>query len=98
MQTSSKNAVAEFLQTKTFKTVLDAPSGNGWLQKKLPSSSVMDGVDLFEEKPPGYRIFWKHDLDDGLHDIKESFDLICCCEGIEHVGNPLMYSVPFTKN
>ncbi len=90
MQASSKNTVAEFLQTKTFKTVLDVPSGNGWLQKKVPQSSVIDGVDLFEEKPPGYRKFWQYDLDDGLPDIKESYDLICCCEGIEHVGNPLL--------
>ena len=90
MQTSSKNTVAEFLERKTFKTVLDVPSGNGWLQKKLPHSPVMDGIDLFEEKPPGYRKFWQHDLDNGLPDINESYDLICCCEGIEHVGNPLL--------
>ena len=89
MQDSPKQTVAEFLQTKTYKTVLDVPSGNGWLQKMLPGNAKIDGVDLFESKPSGYRNFWQHDLDDGLPDIKESYDLICCCEGIEHVGNPL---------
>ena len=33
MQDSSKRTVVEFLQTKSFKTLLDVPSGKGWLQK-----------------------------------------------------------------
>ncbi|HCY58653.1 MAG TPA: hypothetical protein DHU78_07355 [Opitutae bacterium] len=61
MQASSKNTVAKFLQRKTFKTVLDVPSGNGWLQKKSSNKQVMDGIDLFEEKSSGYRNFCQHD-------------------------------------
>ncbi len=88
MQDSSKKALVNFLASQSFKTVLDVPSGSGWLKKMLPPNNIMDGIDLFEEKPLGYRNFWKYDLDDGLPEINESYDLICCCEGIEHVGKP----------
>ena len=89
MQNSSKIALVDFLVSKPFETVLDVPSGNGWLKEMLPPNKIVDGIDLFEEKPLGYRNFWQHDLDHGLPEINENYDLICCCEGIEHVGNPL---------
>lgn len=97
MQDSSKKALVNFLASQSFKTVLDVPSGSGWLKKMLPPNNIMDGIDLFEEKPLGYRNFWKYDLDDGLPEINESYDLICCCEGIEHVGNPLLLLRSFYK-
>ena len=90
MQISSKQSVVEFLLTKKFKTVLDVPSGNGWLYQMLPKGTVIDGIDLFENKQEGYRDFWQHDLDEGLPSAVGKYDLICCCEGIEHVGNPLL--------
>lgn len=89
MQDSSKKALIDFLASQNFNTVLDVPSGNGWLKEMLQPNNIIDGIDLFEEKPLGYRNFWKYDLDDGLPEINERYDLICCCEGIEHVGNPL---------
>jgi len=57
MQDSSKIALVNFLLPQPFETVLDVPSGNGWLKEMLPSNKIIDGIDLFEEKPLGYRNF-----------------------------------------
>ncbi|MBM3882349.1 MAG: class I SAM-dependent methyltransferase [Verrucomicrobia bacterium] len=89
MQPSSKAALEAHLRAQSFRTVLDAPSGNGWLRAALTEGAALDGIDLFAQSPPGYRRFWQHDLDDGLPEACTTYDLICCCEGIEHVGNPL---------
>ncbi len=69
--------------------MLDAPSGGGWLQEALGTGKAVDGIDLYADSAPGYRRFWKFDLDDGLPDDCGDYDLACCCEGLEHVGNPL---------
>lgn len=90
MQDSSKEAVKDFLRDKTFKTVLDVPSGGGWLLEALGDKAEVDGIDLYDDSAPGYRRFWKHDLDTGLPEDCGGYDLICCCEGIEHVGSPLL--------
>lgn len=90
MQDSSKQVVLEFLRGQAFRTVLDAPSGGGWLLEALGTKAEVDGIDLFVDTVPGYRRFWKHDLDRGLPADCGGYDLICCCEGLEHVGNPLL--------
>ena len=90
MQSSSKQALVEFLKDRDFKSALDAPSGDGWLHKALGDDTVVDGIDLYVDEAPGYRRLWKYDLDEGLPDDCGDYDLICCCEGIEHVGNPLL--------
>lgn len=90
MQDSSKQVVVEFLRGKAFQTVLDAPSGGGWLLEALGKQASVDGIDLFVDSVPGYRNFWKHDLDRGLPEDCGDYDLVCCCEGLEHVGNPLL--------
>ena len=89
MQTSSKLAVIEFLRDKKFATVLDAPSGAGWLAGALAGRATLDGVDLYADAK-NYRKIWKHDLDTGLPAECGKYDLICCCAGLEHVGNPLL--------
>jgi len=89
MQLSSKGVVLDYLREKKFSTVLDAPSGNGWLASGLAGRATFDGVDLYATAS-GYRHIWMHDLDLPLPADCGSYDLICCCEGIEHVGNPLM--------
>ena len=89
MQASSKAVVVEFLRGRGFSSVLDAPSGGGWLQEALGAGKTVDGIDLYADSAPGYRRFWKFDLDDGLPDDCSDYDLACCCEGLEHVGNPL---------
>ncbi len=35
MQATSKAALIDFLRTQTFRAVLDAPSGGGWLLEAL---------------------------------------------------------------
>jgi SAM-dependent methyltransferase len=90
MQPSSKQTLTEFLRTKSLRTALDAPSGGGWLLAALGSQVALDGIDLYAGSIPGYRQFWKHDLDNGLPTDCGGYDLICCCEGLEHVGNPLL--------
>lgn len=89
MQLSSKQVVLDYLLGKQFNSVLDAPSGNGWLADGLANKATFDGIDLYATAK-GYRKIWMHDLDMPLPDECGSYDLICCCEGIEHVGNPLL--------
>jgi len=89
MQPSSKQIIIEFLRDKKFATVLDAPSGAGWLATVLAGRATLDGVDLYADAK-GYRQIWKHDLDAGLPAECGGYDLICCCAGLEHVGNPLL--------
>ena len=90
MQITSKQTLLDYLRGKSFRKVLDAPSGAGWLFEALGKDAVVDGVDLYAEPVPGYRRLWKHDLDAGLPADCDTYDLICCCEGLEHVGNPLL--------
>jgi SAM-dependent methyltransferase len=90
MQDSSKQVVLEFVRGRSLQAVLDAPSGGGWLLAALKDTTPVDGIDLFADSVPGYRRFWKHDLDRGLPADCGGYDLICCCEGLEHVGNPLL--------
>lgn len=90
MHPSSKQALIEFLRGHPPDTVLDAPCGGGWLQAALGTRVAVDGIDLYAATAPGYRRFWKHDLDTGLPADCRDYDLICCCEGLEHVGSPLL--------
>ena len=96
MQLSSKRTIIEFLRDRKFATVLDAPSGAGWLAEALAGRAVLDGVDLYADAK-GYRKIWKHDLDAGLPAECGAYDLICCCAGLEHVGNPLLLLREFQK-
>ncbi|MEI7807759.1 MAG: methyltransferase domain-containing protein [Verrucomicrobiota bacterium] len=89
MQLSSKQAVLDFLKDQPFSTVLDAPSGAGWLAEGLAGRAILDGIDLYAGAQ-GYRKIWQHDLDLSLPTDCGTYDLICCCEGLEHVGNPLL--------
>lgn len=91
MQLSSKEALLHFLRGKSFRAVLDAPSGEGWLAAALGPQSAVDGIDLYVESRAGYRRLWRHDLDEGLPAECRDYDLICCCEGLEHLGNPLQF-------
>jgi hypothetical protein len=48
MQESSKKVVVDILKRLAPTTILDAPSGDGWLAQKLSYPAVIDGIDLFE--------------------------------------------------
>lgn len=91
MQQSSKDAVIAWLKGRPIKSVLDAPSGDGWLKDALPPDAEVDGIDLYAQPEGRYRKFWQHDLDTPLPKDCGKYDLICCCEGLEHLGNPLLF-------
>ena len=97
MQKSSKKTLMKFLEEKKLSSVLDVPSGDGWLRKVLAQEASIDGIDLFEERPDGYSKFWSYDLENGIPEDATGYDLVCCCEGIEHVGNPLNLLRSFNK-
>ena len=54
MQKTSEDSLSKFLKDKSFTSVLDVPSGNGWLRKVLVPEVSIDGIDLFEEKAEDY--------------------------------------------
>ncbi len=90
MQSSSKAVVLDFLARLKPRTLLDAPSGNGWLGAGLAFPAIVDGIDLYAQTPPaGYRSVRQADLDDGLPQWPEPYDCVVSCEGLEHLGNPL---------
>jgi SAM-dependent methyltransferase len=98
MHPTSKQALVGFLRDRKFAAVLDVPCGEGWLLEAFGGRAAVDGIDLYAEGAPGYRSFWKHDLDHGLPADCRDYDLICCCEGIEHVGNPLQLLRDFHRS
>jgi cyclopropane fatty-acyl-phospholipid synthase-like methyltransferase len=71
-------------------SILDAPCGDGWLGLSLNFKPLIDGIDLYinkNKKLSGYRNIFKFDLDLGIPKLRNKFDLIISCEGIEHFGN-----------
>jgi SAM-dependent methyltransferase len=84
-------AVAAILAERNPATILDAPSGNGWLRGVAPASAAIDGIDLYDARPDGYRDFRAADLDGGFPADLPTYDALVTCEGIEHVGNPELF-------
>ena len=91
MRHSSKLVVKSILEGIKTDTILDAPCGLGWLREYLEFDCTIDGVDLYDSPKDGYRQILQQDLDDGLPDTDQRYECICCCEGIEHFGNPLKF-------
>lgn len=83
--------VADILNRLKPQTVLDVPSGAGFLRQVLGPEIIIDGADLRCPRPEGYRNFWKADLDSGLPDWMPDYDCIVCCEAISYLGNPLSF-------
>ena len=82
--------IVEILELSKPKMILDIPCGNGWLGKLLNYNFEIDGIDLYDSKPNKYRNFQQYDLDKGLPVELLNYDAIVSCEGIEHLGNPLL--------
>ena len=80
--------VASVLNQSRPKTILDAPSGSGWLKTLLDFECEIDGLDLFAPPPQGYRLFRRADLDGGIPPDLGVYEAVVCCEGIEHFGSP----------
>jgi hypothetical protein len=55
MQNSSKIVVLKIIEGLQPKSILDVPSGDGWLVKNLNPSISIDGIDLFQSKNKLYR-------------------------------------------
>ncbi len=91
MQESSKTVVLEILRALNPTTVLDAPSGVGWLAKRLETSAVVDGIDLYTNPKSQYRKILAHNLDEGLPTELGLYQCIVSCEGLEHLGNPQLF-------
>lgn len=91
MQESSKVVASEIIHQFRPKTILDAPSGGGWLTQRLQYAAEVDGIDLFADSGSGYRRVIKHDLDYGLPSDLPKYDAVVCCEGIEHFANPDLF-------
>jgi SAM-dependent methyltransferase len=83
--------VAAILERRKPSSVLDAPCGNGWLRSVVSPQVEIDGIDLYDAAPAGYRQFRIADLDFGFPDDMTTYDAVVSCEGIEHVGNPELF-------
>jgi SAM-dependent methyltransferase len=83
--------VASLLNKWRPQTVLDAPSGSGWLRELLTFPTQLEGLDLYAPGPPGYHAFGNCDLDAGLPSNLGVYEAIVCCEGIEHFASPGLF-------
>lgn len=84
-------AVLKIVNEAAAKSILDVPSGSGWLGQTINFKSSVDGIDLFEEPGSGYEKFFLADLDNGIPSACRKYEYIVCSEGIEHFGNPLLF-------
>lgn len=67
------------------KNALDIPAGNGWLTDRLRERGVQaTPADINDERPE----FLQINMEEPLPLDGESFDMVICAEGIEHVFNP----------
>ena len=86
-----EGSIATLLRQRRPRTLLDAPCGTGWLARSVDFECRIDGLDLYGQAPPGYASFRAHDLDGGLPDDLGAYEAMVCCEGIEHLGNPVLF-------
>ena len=89
---SYRPIVGEIARAAKPGTILDLPSGEGWLAQEVNGADVaIDGIDLYEGQPKGYRKFLAADLDAGVPESLGIYDMIVSCEGIEHIANPGLF-------
>lgn len=88
---SYQPVVASLINHRRPSTILDAPSGGGWLKSLLTYEHLIDGLDLFAPAPVGYRNYQNADLNKGLPQGLGRYEAIISCEGIEHFGNPEIF-------
>jgi SAM-dependent methyltransferase len=85
------SVVAALLNEIRPASILDAPAGQGWLPPLLDFDAQVDGIDLYETRSPCYQQFIAIDLDQPFPKELVNYGAIVCCEGIEHLGNPLRF-------
>ena len=91
MQHTSKLVVLSIIKELQPKSILDVPSGDGWLARELKGSVSIDGIDLFQSNNQLYRNWETLNLDDGIPKNFSHYDCITSCEGLEHFGNPELF-------
>jgi len=89
---SYRPIVGEIARAVKPRTILDLPSGEGWLADEVNGADVaIDGIDLYAGQPKGYRRFLAADLESGVPESLGRYDMIVSCEGIEHIANPGLF-------
>ncbi len=83
--------VGEILRAHAPGCILDMPSGSGWLTGHVPPGTEIDGIDLFQPRPRGYRNFVSADLDDGIPDRLGQYDAIVTTPNIWYPEAKLKY-------
>jgi len=85
--------IVKLLLNKHFNNMLDFGGGNGNLSRLIYDLNICKHITIADiiEKPaniPEYFDYVKCDLNNTTGLENESFDLILCCEVIEHLENP----------
>jgi 2-polyprenyl-3-methyl-5-hydroxy-6-metoxy-1,4-benzoquinol methylase len=92
MMKSYQPIVGEIARAAQPCTILDLPSGEGWLANELNGADVaIDTIDLYEGQSKSYRGFLAADLDGGVPESLGRYDMIVSCEGIEHIASPGLF-------
>ena len=83
--------VAQIVNRARPRSILDAPSGSGWLRAELAYEADVDGIDFFAAEPPGYRTFLSGDLEQGVPRELPAYECVVSCEGLEHLASPATF-------
>ncbi|MBF0613540.1 MAG: methyltransferase domain-containing protein [Magnetococcales bacterium] len=84
--------VLDLLRSLQSGSVLDAPSGSGWLRQACAAEVAIDGLDLFAaEAGAHYRHFFQSDMNEGIPRECPMYDCIVSCEGLEHLHAPSVF-------
>jgi SAM-dependent methyltransferase len=86
-----RSVVAQIVNRIRPRSILDAPSGCGWLRAELAYEADVDGIDLFADAPPGYRTFLRGDLEQGVPSELPDYECAISCEGLEHLASPATF-------
>jgi len=87
---SVHRTILEWFSGRQPGLVLDAPTGIGHLAKKLMAKGfTVVGGEIEPEiiRVPGLKVIHT-DLNERIDAASESFDYICCVDGLEHMTNP----------
>ena len=85
------STVMQLINELKCERVLDIPAGNGWLTENLKCTASIDGLDLNTSNAAKYNQFFCHNFNHALPIDNEFYDCVVSCEGIEHMGNPLLF-------
>ena len=85
MHIALRKVVQHFEGKISGKQALDLPAGNGWIGEQLESMGASAvSADINEAQPT----FEQVDMESQLPFEDDTFDIVICCEGIEHVFSP----------